>query len=440
MPPPIGRGKHRHLEGVIGAREQYAQRMTSPPLPEPRPLARRARSVGLGIPLIAVGIVIDIYGVVNVPGAVTFSSANGGEAKVTGLGTWLALIAICAWITAIWRHRRPVIPMVAGGVLAAIGLSYILLLVGAVHFVRQRPDRLRLTATFVSIGVVLFVVREAFTPWGAALPWLFTTTQASLDDPGWGLGALVLAAISLGVAASIVAVARSRARAEQSDQRADAQLRRADVLTEQAARQAERERIARDMHDALAHRLSVVSLHAGALEAAAGQGDASEMARTVREQTHAALQDMRGLIGELRSPDETASPAPATMRAIGAMLTEMRTGGQALTSFVMIESAERAGALFDSAVYRIVQEALTNAIKHASGDAVDVFVHVSPADGARLRIVNPVSAAGSAGIPGGGNGILGIRERATALGGEAWIGAYEGSFIVDVSLPWQERG
>lgn len=408
--------------------------------PEWRSVARNARRAGAGIGLFLVGVVVDVCGVVNVPGASTFTRANGGEVTLAPWGTVIVLLVIGAWVTVFWRERHPLLPLITGGVLAAVGVSYLLLLVGAVGFVRHRPGRLRLTAALVSAGVLLFAVREALTPWGGALPWFLTTRVDALDDAGWTVGSFVCALLSLGVAAGVIAVSRSRERAERSDRRAAAEVQRADVLTEQAARQAERERIARDMHDALAHRLSVVSLHAGALEAAAGQGDTSEIARTVREQTHAALQDMRGLIGELRSPQDTATAAPATLRAIGSMLSGVRAGGQQITSLVMIESPERAGALFDSGVYRIVQESLTNAIKHASGSAIDVFVHVSPAEGARVRVVNPLATLVAPVVPGGGNGILGIRERVAALGGEAWIGDFEGSFIVDVNLPWQERG
>lgn len=407
---------------------------------EPRSGARRARRAGAGVALFVLGVLIDVCGVVNIPGATAFSRANGGEVTLGPVGTIVVLLVIAAWVAVFWRERHPLLPLIAGIVLAAIGVSYLLLLVGSVAFVRHRPERLRLTAILVSAGVLLFAAREAFTSWGGALPWFLTSRADAAVEPVWILIPFVCALLSLGVGSGVVAISRSKERADRSDRRVAAEVQRADVLTEQAARQAERERIARDMHDALAHRLSVVSLHAGALEAAAGQGDASEMARTVREQTHAALQDMRGLIGDLRSPDGSAAAAPAMMRAIGSMLSGMRASGQQITSLVLLESPERAGALFDAGVYRIVQESLTNATKHGSGSAIDVFVHVSPAEGARVRVVNPQGAAVVSAVPGGGNGILGIRERVAGLGGEAWIGDYEGSFIVDVSLPWQERG
>lgn len=399
---------------------------------------RRARRVSGRTLVIVFGSFVDTYAVSNVPGAVRLVTTDGGEElRAMSVVAPLVLLSIAAWLSLIWIDRVPLVPLIAGGVLAVIGISYLLLLVAAVRMVRLRPRMLRTVGILVVAGVLLFALREALTPWGLALPWMFSTSIA-VDDPAWGWGPFVVAAISLGIATVVVVVSRSRAQVDRSEQRVVIETQRADAFREQTVRQAERERIARDVHDALAHRLSVVSLHAGALETVAGTGDASEMARTVREQTHAALQDMRGLIGELRS-DPSASAAPVTMRAIGTLIADARTSGQSVTSLVLIESPERAGAMLDGAVFRIVQEALTNAMKHASGSHIDVYVAVTPADGCRVRVVNTLGSA-SGTVPGGGNGVLGIRERAAMLGGEAWIGAHDGTYIVDVTLPWQERG
>ncbi|MFK4759549.1 sensor histidine kinase [Microbacterium sp. ZW T5_45] len=413
--------------------------MTTPTPASDRRGLRRARRVSGRTLLIVFGAFVDTYAVVNVPGAATLVPVDGGEeVRATSFVAPLVLLAIAAWISLIWVDRVPLLPLIAGGVLAVIGISYLLLLVAAVRVVRMRPRMLRTVGILVACGVILFAAREAFAPWGLALPWMFSSSIA-VDDPAWVWGPFVVAAISLGIATAVVVVARSRAQVDRSEQRVVIATQQADAFREQTVRQAERERIARDMHDALAHRLSVVSLHAGALETVAGTGDASEMARTVREQTHAALQDMRGLIGELRS-DPAASAAPVTMRAIGSLIADARTRGQSVTSLILIESPERAGAMLDGAVFRIVQESLTNAMKHAAGSHIDVYVAVTPADGCRVRVVNTLGMASGGTVPGGGNGVLGIRERAAMLGGEAWIGAHDGTYIVDVTLPWQERG
>ncbi|WP_309064809.1 sensor histidine kinase [Microbacterium sp.] len=407
------------------------------PVPSPRRSRLRTGAGAAGaVGLFALGVLVDIAAVVNVPGAATFT---GTDAHITDLGTGVALAVCAGWASAFWP-KRPVIALVAGALLALTGVTYLLLLIGAVRCVRRWPERTRVIAAATGGLVLLYAVREAATPWGAALSWYFTQRVDAQYEPAWIVASFVWAALSLGVAAGFVLHARTRQVAAHSQARAEQEHRRADALTEQMVRQAERERIARDMHDALAHRLSVVSLHAGALEAAAATGtDAGEIARTVREQTHAALQDMRGLIGDLRSGPVAGASAPSTMRAIGTLLSDLRAAGQQVSGFVVIEAAERATAQLDSAVHRIVQEAVTNAMKHARGALVDVFVQVNPYSGARIRVENALQPGLAPAVPGGGNGLIGIRERAEALGGTAWIGPYEGAFIVDVTLPWQER-
>ncbi|WP_298039228.1 histidine kinase [uncultured Microbacterium sp.] len=405
----------------------------------PTSIRRRITRRGWSVLLVVLGSLFDLCAVVNVPGGAALAAQHGGEVTITGFGAVLGLLSFVAWMSVPWRRRHPLVVLIAGGVIALIGISYLLLLVGAVSTIRRHPDRLRPVSAGVIAVVAIFVIRETVTPWwGAALPW-FAASSADRSGIGWAIASVVLAVASLTVTGAVVLSSRAQQRAALSRGIADAERERADVLGEEMVRQAERERIARDMHDALAHRLSVVSLHAGALEMVAGD-DAGGMARTVREQAHAALDDMRGLIGDLRTGPGQASPS--TMRAIGPLLAETRAAGAVIASYVLIESPERAGAQFDSAVHRIVQESLTNALKHAASAPIDVHVQVDPSGGARIRVVNPLVDGGRAAapvVPGGGHGVLGIRERAAALGGTAWIGPYEGSFIVDVTLPWQER-
>lgn len=404
--------------------------------------SRGAVSVAGTIALYLVGVLVDVYAVINVPGAVTLPVLNGsGDVELTDLGTGLVLLVLVAWASVFWMRRHPFATTIAGGALAVVGVSYVLLLIGAVAYVRRFPQRTRIVGVITGAVVIAFAVREATTSWGGALPWLMTQRDNNQGDLVWVAMPFVWACVAVGVAAAVVFASRARSYVAVADAKASEQQLRADSLSDQMARQAERERIARDMHDALAHRLSVVSLHAGALEAAAGDSaNTGDMARTVREQSHAALQDMRGLIGDLRAGPGSPPTIPATMRAVGALLGDLRAAGTAINAFVMFESPERAGALFDSAVYRIVQEALTNAIRHASGAPVDVYIQVEPIGGARIRIANILRADVASDLPRGGNGILGIRERAAGLNGTAWVGAHDGFFIVDVTLPWEERG
>src|SRR5690606_30504053 len=145
-------------------------------------------------------------------------------------------LVVAAWITVIWRRRLPLLALIAGGVLAVIGISYVLLLVGAVAVVRRDPPRMPWIAGLVASIAVLFAMREALTGWGGALPWYFTTRADAQYEPTWIVMSFVWVAISLGAAAGIALYGRARREAAESGERALRELQRADLLTEQMVR------------------------------------------------------------------------------------------------------------------------------------------------------------------------------------------------------------
>jgi signal transduction histidine kinase len=213
-------------------------------------------------------------------------------------------------------------------------------------------------------------------------------------------------------------------------------------LRVEQARAAERARIAREMHDVLAHRISLLSLHAGALEFRpdASPDEAARAAGVIRASAHEALEDLRAVIGVLREGpdgDHPERPQP-TLGDVPSLVEESRAAGVR----VSFES-DVAGALPDSVgrnAYRIVQEGLTNARKHARGAAVDVALSGAPTTGLEIEIRNrlPVGAvAGSSSIPGAGTGIIGLAERTSLAGGRLEHGRTEaGDYRLWAWLPW----
>ncbi len=189
-------------------------------------------------------------------------------------------------------------------------------------------------------------------------------------------------------------------------------------LREEAARIAERSRIAAEMHDVLAHRLSLIALHTGVLATKNDMLPApvAERLGLLRTASVEALTDLRDVLGVLRDPDTTPTSAALTpmMREVGELADEARAAGQhiELTTDGLPEQAPTTHRL---AVYRIVQEALTNARKHADGAPVTVRIDYGP-PATLVEVTNPP------GIPrtdtvGSGYGLVGLRERVTALGG-----------------------
>jgi signal transduction histidine kinase len=212
-------------------------------------------------------------------------------------------------------------------------------------------------------------------------------------------------------------------------------------LRVEQARQQERARIAREMHDVLAHRISLLSLHAGALEFRpdAPSDEVARAAGVIRASAHQALEDLRAVIGVLREgPDGDAPERPQpTLADLPALIDESRAAGMRV-QYDWHVPGDVPEALGRNA-YRIVQEGLTNARKHARGSAVDVTLTGGPADGMTIEIRNrlPVGAVVGAEIPGTGTGIVGLAERASLAGGRLEHGRTDaGDYRLWAWLPW----
>ncbi|MFF7469020.1 histidine kinase [Streptomyces sp. NPDC008092] len=207
-------------------------------------------------------------------------------------------------------------------------------------------------------------------------------------------------------------------------------------LREEAARAAERSRIAAEMHDVLAHRLSLIALHTGVL---ATRNDAlpaavGERLGLLRSASVEALADLRDVLGALR--EDVARPgvelAPA-VREVRELVDEARAAGQPVV--LAVEGLpEQAPTTHRLAVYRVVQEALTNARKHADGAEVTVRVDYRP-PATQVDVANPAGTP-RADTVGSGYGLIGLRERVTALGGHLGAGpAGAGAWRLAARIP-----
>jgi signal transduction histidine kinase len=297
-------------------------------------------------------------------------------------------------------------------------------------------------------AIALFTVavhrRAAIAIALAALTLALTPIYASLhpedDVPYWVTFALAILASAGVVAWGMFVRARRqlvlslRDRAERAE--AEQQLR-----VEQA-RQHERAQIAREMHDVLAHRISLLSLHAGALEfhPDAPPGEVARAAGVIRASAHEALEDLRTVIGVLREgPDggDPERPQP-TLADLPALIDESRAAGVHVTYDDRVADPAEVPSGTGRNAYRIVQEGLTNARKHAQGAAVEVNVGGEEGDGLTIEVRNrlPVGVAAAA-IPGTGTGIVGLAERASLAGGKLEHGrTANGDWRLWAWLPW----
>ena len=265
-------------------------------------------------------------------------------------------------------------------------------------------------------------------------------------DPQTPLWQVVVAAVL--VAALIVAVGlyvggrrellrslRERARLAEGEQ----------ALRLAQARDHERTRIAREMHDVLAHRLSLVALHAGALEYRDDlDPDAiRSTAGVIRENARTALTELREVLGVLREPegDAAAVPPQPTLDELPALVADARTAGADVVVAVDDSAGRWLEALPTSVsrhAYRVVQECLTNARRHAPGQPVTVAVSGRPGRELRVRVENPL-AGGTAEAPSegsAGHGLTGLAERARLAGGSLRVEVVEGRHAVEARFPW----
>jgi signal transduction histidine kinase len=270
---------------------------------------------------------------------------------------------------------------------------------------------------------------------GLALPFL-ALALAGGRPAGSEAGVLTVLLASLGPMAAGAGIAR-RARSEALAHSAEQEVI-AGTLLEHTAR-GERARIVRELHDVVAHHISLVAVQAETARLAtpgmpaAGQQRLSAIGDTAR----AALTEMRRLLGVLREDARADAgdrrPQPG-LDQLNELLDEAREASGAGARLIVGGAPVTLDPGVELAAYRIVQEALTNARRHAPGAAVDVELRYT-GDALRLRIRDngpgPPPAA-----PVGGHGLPGMRERATAVGGQLRTGAAAGGgFLVEATLP-----
>jgi signal transduction histidine kinase len=331
-----------------------------------------------------------------------------------------------------WRRRWPVqlavFTALVGAFSALSGIAgAILLFTVAVH--RRASVVAGVAALSLAAGVVFVRLRPD--------PSMPVWVQALINIPI--VAAIVAWGMFVRARRQLVVSLRDRARRAESEQQ----------LRIEQARYLERTRIAREMHDVLAHRISLVSLHAGALEfrADAAAEDVAASAAVIRSSAHQALQDLREILGVLRAEVADGEPGPPgsaerpqpMLADVARLVDESRQAGMRVSLTCSVEDLSAVPASIGRTAYRVVQEGLTNARKHAPGVEVVVDVSGGPGPGLEVEVRNrwPVGVPQSAAIPGAGQGITGLIERTAIAGGRLEHGrSPAGDFRLSAWLPW----
>ncbi|MGW7437495.1 sensor histidine kinase [Streptomyces sp. NPDC054849] len=355
--------------------------------------------------------------------------------------------------TLVLRRRWPIAVVLVGIAVSPAAMGLLLAVVGMYTLASSEVPR-RITATLASMSLAAtFVV-------------MYLRTRGDVEaDPTLVVVLSGFVAVALTVPPVLFGlyIGARRRLMESLQERADSLERELSLLADRAeeraewARTEERTRIAREMHDVVAHRVSLMVVHAAALEAVAVKDPAraAKNAALVGDMGRQALTELREMLGVLRAAPKPAAAVvvPAvpvaplalvgggddgpSLEELEALVGQSRAAGMAVEVIVQGVYAAAYAAEVEQTAYRVVQEALTNCHKHAPG--ARVVVRLAHRDGeVAMQVENgPCEGqAGGVGLPSGGNGLVGMRERVLGLGGVFVSGPTEvGGFRVSAVLP-----
>lgn len=329
-------------------------------------------------------------------------------------GAWVLLPLIVTAGLEVLRRLRPQTALLLGflalvgdqftsGSLATVLMFTDLVYAAVLYGSRSAADRIPVIA-----GLVTVTAAMGFIPW-------YGTSEAVFIGVVIGLVTLVPAATGALVRDHRDAAESARSQARQSIRLAE--MDRAQAIT------AERTRMARELHDLVANRLTAIALHSTAALSLDDPGNAKNALAVIRENGVEGLSEMRRLIGLLRDRGSEADPAPVpTLDGLGALAARARANGLDVTVDDTRPPGPELPSPVDFAAYRITQESLTNALKHAAPGPV--IVHLAQQDDVlTVQVSSPFADhSEQPEVPGSGAGLIGMRERVALLHGSFQAG------------------
>lgn len=367
-------------------------------------------------------------------------------ALAIGIGVWLAAAeqqqAYAEWL--------PFVDLLGGVVMLVL-----------YQFRRRWPFAVAMAGAVISLfsasssgyGVLAFISLSTRRRWVEMLPvavvsvvsgQVFYETQPQQDGTWittlvFGIAFVVISiAIGMYIGARRDLVASLKDRAERAEREQELMVARGQAE--------ERTRIAREMHDVLAHRMSLVAMHAGALAYRDNltPQETRDTAEVIQANSHRALTDLREILGVLRQTTTSEGPVQhrpqPTLRDLDELIADESATGARIKVALELVPGQEVPASIGRAAYRIIQEGLTNARKHAPDTTVSVTVSGAPGVGLNIEVSNPVrvgSGVYGPPTPGAGLGLVGLTERVTLANGRIEHGHTPGAdFVLRAWLPW----
>lgn len=377
--------------------------------------------------------------------AISAGGIHAGEGStfappVQLLATVGAFAMIAVSVTLVWRHRYPML-------VSSLAIG------GAVVFpTTPLPALVSLAAvTAVTTGWRRWAfVAAAYLATVVALCWDVASHVSLLSDfvgePAAGTperlalywAVPIVAGVMVVPFAAFGFVRQLRSERDVAQRGTEAANRNVALLHREVERERERQELARELHDTLAARLSSLSLHAGALELTVGGSDekAAAAARAVRETAQHSLDELRDVVQVLRHPSPTAGGTGLGDLA-GLVDAALREGADVRAQLVITDPAS-CDPHVAHACYRIVQESLSNARRHAPGTPIRLEVRGAPGAGLTISTTNWLTPGAQPTSVGGGHGLTGMSERVALVGGSFQAGTtQDGTFAIVAWLPWR---
>ena len=354
--------------------------------------------------------------------AVAAEAAATTLLATSAIGRWQGVVALLLGVALLARHRHwPwLLPLVQ--IANAFSGSITVLIIATYTFSTRCPNR---------VLTLLFALLAAGT--ATLTPLLLMGDQPEAALMTIVLTTLVVAAstsIGLYTAVRRALLAELRERAEQAES--------GRAAAEEQARRAERTRIAREMHDIVAHKISLVALQAGALEVNPDMGreQVQQSASLIRGTATTALSELREVLGVLRGDEEQAPLAPQpTWEDVRRLVTTSQEAGVSVDLFDFID--DPVPDPLARTAFRVVQEGLTNIHKHAMHTRARVALIGEPGTDLVIEVSNVLPKGFTTDLPGARMGLSGIETRVTHAGGSITSGPTDdGRFEVRAVIPW----
>lgn len=341
---------------------------------------------------------------------------------------WLILLLLVSASSLFVRRQHPLMTLVVTVLLAVLARTFglntpgleLAALVAVFSFASRAPRRTTVVAAVTSAVLLI----------GATV---ISGTDAFMNGIAWDIVAGIGFASALGVATKL-----RRAQLQAMTDRAEHAEQTREIEAQRRVAE-DRLRIARDLHDSVAHQIAVINLHAGvASQALASRpADAERSLNTIREAAREVLGEISFLLQVLRTSGDSDAAAPLGLARLPELIAGMERNHFGVTR-IDEGTVRPLPASIDEVAFRVIQEALTNAYKHGSTDTALVRLAYTPTE-LQIDVSNATKSGLPEAAPAHGNGLLGMRERVKAVGGTLSVEPGGSEFVLHVTVPTAER-